>query len=100
MPTNPAYNNYNYDVNWGDGNTDTGVTGNITHTYATAGNYTVSISGTFPSIYFNNTGDRFKIIEILEWGTIEWETMENAFYGCENLNFDAINSRTFPWYSV
>ena len=33
---------------------DTGVTGNITHTYATAGTYTIEISGTFPSIYFND----------------------------------------------
>ncbi|TYA72670.1 PKD domain-containing protein, partial [Seonamhaeicola marinus] len=53
VPTNPAYT-YNYTVNWGDGNTDVGVTGNITHNYATAGTYTVEISGTFPSIYFND----------------------------------------------
>lgn len=94
IPTNPAYTTYNYDVDWGDGNTDTGVMGNITHTYATAGSYTISISGTFPSIYFNdeNANDKLKIIEILAWGAIQWQTMENAFYGCENLNFDLIDS--------
>jgi len=91
IPTNPEYT-YNYTVNWGDGTTDTNVTGNITHTYASAGNYTINISGTFPQIYFNNTGDRSKIEEILDWGNIEWLSMENAFYGCNNLNFDAINS--------
>ncbi|MFS4468608.1 BspA family leucine-rich repeat surface protein [Maribacter sp. 2210JD10-5] len=92
IPTNPAYTTYNYDVDWGDGNNDTGVTGDITHTYSTPGNYTISISGTFPAIYFNNTGDKLKIIEILSWGTIEWQTMEDAFHGCENLNFDSIDA--------
>ncbi|WP_405412602.1 BspA family leucine-rich repeat surface protein [Maribacter sp. Asnod1-A12] len=94
VPTNPAYTTYNFDIDWGDSTTDTGVTGNITHTYATSGSYTISISGTFPSIYFNDevANDKLKIIEILSWGNIQWQTMENAFYGCENLNFDAIDS--------
>ncbi|QXP60853.1 BspA family leucine-rich repeat surface protein [Olleya sp. HaHaR_3_96] len=91
IPTNPAYT-YNYNVDWGDGQTDTGVTGDITHTYATPNTYTITIDGTFPSIYFNNQGDKLKIIEILNWGNIQWQTMENAFYGCENLNFDAIGA--------
>lgn len=90
IPTNPAYTNYNYTVDWGDGNTDTAVTGTITHTYAAPGVYTIAISGIFPSIYFNDLGDRNKIIEIVSWGNIQWQTMENAFYGCENINFDAI----------
>ncbi|CAH8283918.1 gliding motility-associated-like protein [Mariniflexile fucanivorans] len=89
IPTNSAYT-YNYSVDWGDTNTDSNVTGNITHTYASPGTYTISLTGAFPAIYFNNTGDRNKIIEISSWGTITWQSMENAFYGCENLNFDAI----------
>ncbi|REH46422.1 gliding motility-associated-like protein [Tenacibaculum gallaicum] len=89
IPTNPAYT-YSYTVDWGDGNIDSNVTGDITHTYATQGTYTIKIDGTFPAIYFNNAGDVDKIIEILSWGTIQWQSMENAFYGCENLNFDAI----------
>ncbi|WP_299313151.1 BspA family leucine-rich repeat surface protein [uncultured Aquimarina sp.] len=91
IPINPAYT-YNYTVDWGDGSTDTGVTAGITHIYDTSGTYTVMISGNFPAIYFNDSGDRQKIIEILEWGIIEWQTMENAFFGCENLNFDAIDA--------
>lgn len=92
IPTNPAYTSYNYSVDWGDGATDTGVTGDITHTYATPGTYTISISGTFPAIYFNDANDRLKISEILQWGTIQWQTMEDAFHGCENINFDAIDA--------
>lgn len=30
IPTNPAYTTYNYNVDWGDGTSDSGVTGNIT----------------------------------------------------------------------
>ena len=91
IPTNSTYT-YNYTVDWGDGLSDTNVAGDITHTYVIAGKYTISISGDFPSIYFNNSGDKNKIIEILAWGSMPWETMENAFYGCANLNFDAIDS--------
>ncbi len=91
IPTNAAFT-YNYTVDWGDGTNDTGVVGDITHTYATPGQYTVQISGDFPAIYFNNGGDRRKIIEILGWGTIAWQSMEDAFHGCENLNFDAIDA--------
>ncbi len=92
IPTNPAYTTYNYTVDWGDGTMDTNVNGNIAHTYTTPGTYTIAISGVFPSIYFNNSGDRNKIIQILSWGDIQWQTMENAFFGCENMNFDAIDA--------
>ncbi len=91
IPTNPSYT-YNYSVDWGDGLTNSGVTGAITHDYATPGTYTIEISGTFPSIYFNDGGDKIKIIEILNWGNIQWQTMEDAFHGCENVNFDAIDA--------
>lgn len=66
IPTNPAFT-YNYTVDWGDTNIDSNVTGNITHTYTTPGIYTITITGTFPAIYFNNDGDRLKITEILSW---------------------------------
>jgi len=80
---------YNYDVNWGDGNTSTAQTGNATHAYAAAGTYTVSITGTFPRIYFNNTGDKDKILEVSRWGTNAWTSMAAAFYGCSKLTLTA-----------
>ena len=77
---------YSYTVNWGDGTSDTTIyTGNATHPYATIGEYDVKITGTFPRIYFNNTGDKAKIIAIKSWGSIEWQSMANAFHGCTNL---------------
>ncbi len=76
---------YNYSVDWGDGNTNEAVTGNITHTYEIPGTYQVSISGDFPRIFFNNEGDKDKIEQIDSWGDMEWTSMESAFAGCSNL---------------
>ncbi len=79
---------YSYDVDWdGDGIFDNfGITGNITHDYGTAGTYTVRIRGSFPRIYFNNTGDKLKILSVDQWGSIAWTSMLRTFYGCENLH--------------
>ena len=68
---------------------DTGVTGDASHTYATADTYRVSITGTFPRIYFNNISNSNpsanKILTIEKWGDIAWASMENAFRGCTKL---------------
>ena len=81
---------YDYTVDWGDGSAvESGQTGNATHTYATAGEYDVSITGTFPRIYFNDTGDKTKILEVKQWGSQAWTSMEGAFYGCNSLNITA-----------
>jgi len=85
--TIPTYRNetYDYDINWGDGSIDTGVTGEITHTYFVPGTYEVSINGNFPRIYFNNLKDAEKILSINQWGDIQWSSMEYAFVACKNL---------------
>ena len=84
---------YNYTVNWGDGSIDTNVTGNTSHTYASAGNHTVTITGDFPRIYFNDVAvDKDKILEINQWGAIAWTSMEGAFHGCTNLTVPATDA--------
>ena len=81
---------YNFDVDWGDGNLDYGVGGSlVTHTYATPGIYTVSITGDFPRMHFDNGGDKRKLLSIEKWGDIQWSSMEEAFDGCENLTIAA-----------
>ena len=83
---------YNYDVDWGDGNTDIGLTSGTTHTYASAGTYTIKISGTFPRIYFNGAGssDARKLLEIQNWGIIAWGTdIRDSFEGCVNMQLTA-----------
>lgn len=78
---------YNYTIDWGDQEINTNVTGDITHTYAAAGTYTLSISGDFPRIYFNPlvVTDNEKLISLDQWGDIIWQSMNNAFSGCTNL---------------
>ncbi len=83
---------YNYHVDWGDGQFDYNVTGGITHPYATPGTYQVKIIGDFPHIYFNNTGDKQKILSVEQWGANSWSSMENAFHGCNNLIINATDN--------
>lgn len=77
---------YDYDVDWdNDGVFDEfGITGNATHDYGVAGTYTVRITGDFPRIFFNNTGDRWKLVAIDQWGTNPWTSMRSAFTGVRN----------------
>ena len=96
IPTGPFVGSYNYDVDWGDGTTDTGVTTSITHTFlGGAGTYIVKISGTFPKIYFNNGGDKLKLLEVQNWGAILWQRMDNSFYGCTNMTITATDAPDF-----
>ena len=80
---------YNYDVSWSGptSGTITGQTGDATITGLTANaTYTITITGDFPRIFFNNTAtDRDRIISIDQWGNIAWTSMNGAFYGCSNL---------------
>ncbi|WP_299440134.1 M60 family peptidase N-terminal accessory domain-containing protein [uncultured Aquimarina sp.] len=92
IPTETGAYSYNYEVNWnGDGdfldaNETTPFTGNATHDFGAAGTYTINIRGTFPAIYFNNSGDKDKITSVDRWGSTQWEGMDFAFYGCTNLS--------------
>ena len=88
IPTFPG-ETYDYTVDWGDGNVDSNITGNITHTYNTTGTYYVSITGIFPRIYFNESGDKDKILTIKQWGTNQWTSMESGFAYCSNLSVAA-----------
>ncbi|MEQ9231153.1 MAG: hypothetical protein RIF46_10760, partial [Cyclobacteriaceae bacterium] len=83
---------YDYTVYWGDGTVDENVTGAITHTYPEAGTYSVAISGDFPAIYFNNAGDKEKLLSIDNWGDIAWESMVSAFRGCSNMTLTATDA--------
>ena len=82
---------YNYDIEY-DGQTLTGQTGNVTLTFPSgAGTYDVKIIGSFPQFYFNNGGDRRKLLDIKKFGNYALgSTNQNgAFYGCSNLIISA-----------
>jgi len=61
-----------FDVDWGDGNSDLAQTGNIVHTYASAGTYTVTLTGESGSFLSSDSGENQKIIDIINWGFYQW----------------------------
>lgn len=77
--------NYDYSVDWGDGSALEVYTTEASHTYVSPGQYSVQITGKFPSIYYNGSSQALKLIEIKQWGDIKWESMRNAFHGAANL---------------
>src|SRR5690606_20078663 len=89
---------YNYDIQWtsvADATVTgslTGQTGDVTITFPAAGIYMVSITGDFPRIYFNDAGDKEKILTVEQWGNIAWTSMESAFYGAINLQVNATDA--------
>ena len=88
--------NYNIDCDSDGINEVKGITaGNYICTYASEGNYTISVTGIFPRIYFNYEQDREKLINIEQWGNGQWESMENAFRGCINMESSATDIPDF-----
>ena len=82
----------NFTVYWGDGTSSTHTSGLALHTYATAGEYTVSIVGDFPGINFNGSGDADKLLTIEQWGNIAWQDLDDAFDGASNLVINATDA--------
>ena len=73
-------------IDWGDSSTSDLSYANRTHTYASGGVYTISISGdVLKGFRFNNGGDKLKIIEVVSWGHMNLTTLNRAFQGCTNL---------------
>ncbi len=102
--TLPLRNISTYDVtiDWGDASEDTITTYNdasLTHTYTSADTYTVTVTANqaaFGQIYFNGGGDRLKIKEISQWGSVlEWDELLVAFFNCTNLDVTATDAGNF-----
>jgi hypothetical protein len=87
-----------YDIDWGDGTIETGLTGTQTHTYANIGTYEVRISNGITSCIFDNGGDRLKLLEVKQWGTGEWDNLQAAWYGCSNVK--SFPSEPIPTWSL
>jgi surface protein len=83
-------------VDWGDASTST-ITSHtdpaVTHTYASAGTYSISITGTLPGFKFALSGDCEKILNISNWGVLDITT-NSAFNGCTNLTCSATDAPT------
>lgn len=86
--THPDYS-YDFTISWGDGQVENVTSENPTHTYETAGTYTVAIKGTFPAFYNEGNESMDKMISIEQWGTTAWQTMEYAFLNAINMTYSA-----------
>ena len=85
---------YSGTIDWGDGNTSALSYANRSHTYASGGTYTITISGTdIQGWQFNNGGDRRKITDVSNFGNLTLTT-DSAFKGCSNLDVSATDAPT------
>jgi hypothetical protein len=95
----------NYDVDWGDGSSDSNVTSNDkTHTYTFLGGGTkvfqVVITGQLDSLNMYRTDikasypdNATSLIKMVQWGTdSKWRTLSNTFRGCTNLEYTATDA--------
>lgn len=86
---------YNFTVEWGDGSSDTITAYNapeVTHTYATPGVYTVTITGDINGWAFQESGDRLKITDISAWGPLRLGNDNGYFWGAANLRVTATDA--------
>jgi surface protein len=75
-------------VDWGDGQTSTTTTsGNLQHTYASNGNYTIGIRGSLSQ--FGNGWESYPHAEAITgvsaWGDLGLTSLGGAFHGASNL---------------
>lgn len=94
----PVYSTgtYNFQVDWGDGTTDTITAWNqpeVLHTYVSPGTYTVKIIGVFTKIGFSGASqDNLKLLSILSWGKVNLGNVIGAFTGCTNLDLSQVSN--------
>ncbi|WP_185154299.1 BspA family leucine-rich repeat surface protein [Fulvivirga sp. M361] len=80
---------YNFNINWGDGTAERGLTVAPSHTYSEEGTYLVTITGDFPAIWSDGDVQNQSLLEVVQWGKQEWKTMASAFESCTRLKVTA-----------
>jgi surface protein len=86
----PLNGTVNCTIDWGDGSSESHTTtGFKTHTYASAGIYTVQISGTMTSLNYgtggSTTNNKAKLRRCLSFGSVGLTSLSGAFRNCANL---------------
>lgn len=92
--TIPTYegSNYNYNITWVKlsnplgSETVSGIKGDYTiEGLVPYEAYRIEINGTFPRIYFNGCSGSDEIVEVSQWGSLQWTSFNSAFQGCRKL---------------
>lgn len=99
---------YDMYVDWGDNSELTYISNDemltTSHTYASSGTHTISISGTMKGFAFTDAGstaqEASKVLEIRQWGdsskrfgTVDTTSSNSgAFYGCSNMTITATDT--------
>ncbi len=84
--TLPLDGSVNVTVDWGDGDNEAfTTTGEKNHTYASEGNYTVTISGTLTQFGSTGCDNIEKLTSVDDFGDIGLTDLTNAFKGAVNL---------------
>jgi surface protein len=98
IPTASSATDYEFTIDWGDGTTETiaGSDPDPIHGYSSAGTHTVEITGTFPHFFMDDPGDEDpnsnKLQSIEQWGSIQWESMDSAFEGAQDMTYQATDT--------
>lgn len=87
------YGTYNAVVDWGDSSQSTITAYNDAdrvHTYAAAGTYEVSITGTIGGWSFETVSDsKSNLYDVKNWGSVGVVSFSGGFYDCNNLTVSA-----------
>ena len=78
-------------IDWGDGNIENHSTWLIGHQYASLGNYEVKISGNLKRFYFYADDTPSWLLEVRDWGEMQWSNMDSMFFGAWNLTSLPLN---------
>ena len=83
---------YSGTIDWGDSTTSANSYANRTHTYATAGIYTVVIDGDVNGWNFGNIFGSIYITSVVHWGQLQLGADEGSYFGdCPNLDLSTVS---------
>ena len=83
---------YSGTIDWGDGKTSANSYSNRTHTYATAGIYTVVIDGDVVEWNFSNTFGSTYITSVVHWGQLQLGVNAGSYFAdCPNLDLSSVS---------
>lgn len=77
--SNTYQSNDMYTVDWGDDTFSPALTSTSSHTYESGGTYDIKIWGQFSAYLPGVPGQNQKILEVKQWGDIEWNSVLGNF---------------------